>query len=973
MAVQINVDNEASIALRSVPIEAVARDLSAEEFIPQKQVIPDNVLSFVPKTGTTRFDKQQMFEISIPRTNHVVRLNKAYLQVVMKLKMTKKEESSDDYNYYIGINNAACIFDQVQIKNNGKTIYSNTYSQISSRLWQMSKSKEYLDSMPYCFINYDDIRKNEGFIYQQVSGLIEDTPKDVTFRMRIPLAAVFDCFDNTDNFSTTQLSDDIVLSLQLSEPYKFLTIVETDLLGKVKRVEKFYSEEQLFIGDTSRKSSTTESISFLEDGHYIEINSDSDNYYIESFKMNVPCHYPTDDEKEAFSQLVNGGSVSFPYKSWEIDQSKVCFSESNGITNKNIIANFSSNAPNIYGIMILFNSDDNRVVYDKPYISNIECNLNEIVKLANGRVHTDKTYTGDNDMYRDFCNNFGADYFKNLSRFDSAITHDYGVKDKTDRNLLGSYCQWYQMAAGNQMGFSGDYFANLINYKCQSEYISASKTPNNRSNGNIVCATLVQKILLFKDGGLSIVSPSSEEMNMKNVIRNENQTHGLGLISAIAQPVTSAGKGLIRMIKDKVDERRANKNTTYAYTKLGKDKYMSHQDIIEKNQSWRPKKFRQFIDKLISIDHGLVLRHGISDAGIPSANDLSNIDQEKAITLEDINLPYQFNYTHQLELYSKEYKSLIPFDYKVGLNRNKIHLTSYGNEMSMENINHGLRDWLRDKWSRFRSWINKNKDTAVNNIKENAKNIVKQYVSDIMSGKIKPQNVPTKFKADVMNMLRSGSLTGTDFDKIGADAMKYYNDFKTGKIKAEDIPREIFDKIKDLSISNSTNHGLVLRHGFISPVHIKSSIPSKNMKTRILLMMEKNPNLLTQKELKQMYLYKYLKSHKNDNHGISSDVWKKLKYGNFRRRNNFHSNQDMNKLSNPMQKYNDIISKINKPKPNDEHGIKRSEWKSLDKLLRRKLKKYGFTGYSDINPEFIAYLSKKLQKKKLKKSAKNTF
>ena len=50
-------------------------------------------------------------------------------------------------------------------------------------------------------------------------------------------------------------------------------------------------------------------------------------------------------------------------------------------------------------------------------------------------------------------------------------------------------------------------------------------------------------------------------MNMKKVIRNENQTHGLGLISAISQPITSAAGGLIRMIKDKVDERRANKNT----------------------------------------------------------------------------------------------------------------------------------------------------------------------------------------------------------------------------------------------------------------------------------------------------------------------------------------------------------------------------------------------------------------------------
>lgn len=985
MSVQINIDNE--------------------EFVPQKQNIPDNVLSFVPKTGTSRFDRYQMFEISIPRTNHVVRLNKAYLQITMKLNMTKMLDDTNDKYYYIGFNNAACIFDQVQIKNNGKTIYSNTYSQISSRLWQMSKSKEYLDSMPYCFINYNDIRRNEGFIYQKVSELTKDTAQDVIFRMRIPLGAVFECFDNCDNFSTTQLSDDIVLSLQLSEPYKYLTIVNTYTNYKVKRVEKFYSEEQLFIDDDTRSSNTNESISFINKAHYIKINSNSDNYYIESFKMNVPCHYPTDDEKEAFSQLIHGGSVSFPYKSWEIDQSKVCFSKSNGIINKNIVANFSSNAPNIFGLMILFNSDDNRVVYDKPYISNIECNLNEIIKLANNRVHVDSTYSGDNDMYKDFCNNFGADYFKNLSRFDSAITHDYSVKEVTDRNLLGSYCQWYQMAAGNQMGFSGDYFANLINYKCLSKYVDETKTPNNRSNGNIICSTLCQKMLLFRDGGLSIVSPFSEEMNMKKVLRNENQTHGIGLISAISSPVTSAAGGLIRMIKDKVDERRANKNTTYAYTKLGKENYLNHQDIIEKNQSWKPKKFREFIDRLQIMEHGLVSRHGvnITDAGIPSL-EAKNTDQERAITLEDINLPYSFNYTHQLELYSKEYKSLIPFDYKVGMNRYKIHLTSYGNEMSMENITHGLRNWLRDKWSRFKNWIHRNKDTAINNLKENAKNIVKQYVSDIMSGKIKPQNVPSKFKADVMNMLQNGSLTGTDFDKIGSDAMKYYNDFKSGKIKAEDIPREIFDKIKDLSISNNSNsnnaHGIITRHGFIAPIKIKSSIPSKCMKTRIALLQEKDPNLLTQKELKQMYMYKYLKSHKNDNHGISNDVWRKLKYGNFRikRNNNFHNNQDMNRINNSMHRYNDIIKKyvnpeqikteVNIPKikqaisedninhgtcnTGDSHGMPKSTWKSLDKNIRRKLKKYGFSRYTEINPAFIAYITKKVEKKKLKKGVKNT-
>ena len=364
-----------------------------------------------------------------------------------------------------------------------------------------------------------------------------------------------------------------------------------------------------------------------------------------------------------------------------------------------------------------------------------------------------------------------------------------------------------------------------------------------------------------------------------------------------------------------------------------------------------------------------------------------NTDQERAITLEDINLPYSFNYTHQLELYSKEYKSLIPFDYKVGMNRNKIHLTSYGNEMSMENITHGLRNWLRDKWSRFRNWIHNNKDTAVNNLKENAKNIVKQYVSDIMSGKIKPQNVPSKFKNDVMNMIQNGSLTGTDFDKIGSDAMKYYNDFKSGKIKAEDIPREVFDKIKDLSISNNSDndhHGLISRHGFIAPVRIKSSIPSKCMKTRISLLQEKNPELLTQKELKQMYLYKYLKSHKNDGHGISNDIWRKLKYGNFRKNNNNIWGRKIDyryDLKKQMEKYNELKNKIKSqvipeaPVNNTDdttHGMKRSEWKSLDKNIRRKLKKYGFSKSSEVNPAFIAYITKKVEKKKLKKGVKNT-
>ena len=103
-------------------------------------------------------------------------------------------------------------------------------------------------------------------------------------------------------------------------------------------------------------------------------------------------------------------------------------------------------------------------------------------------------------------------------------------------------------------------------------------------------------------------------------------------------------------------------------------------------------------------------------------------------------------------------------------------------------------------------------------------------------------------------------------------------------------------------------------------------------------------------------------------------------------------------MNNSMQRYNDIIKKyvnpeqikteVNIPKikqaisedninhgtcnTGDSHGMPKSTWKSLDKNIRRKLKKYGFSRYTEINPAFIAYITKKVEKKKLKKGVKNT-
>ena len=1007
---------------------AVQINLSNEEFQPVKQRLPDNILSFVPKTGTTHFDKSQAFEIAIPRTNHIIRLNKACFEVemVLSVALNSTESASEDVNnWYFGMNNAACIFDQVFIKNNGRTFHSDTYSQVSSRLWQMQRSTQYLNSMYSCFLNYEDISKNIGFTYFKCADLITDPEgeyKTVTFRMRIPLGAVFSCFDTCDNFPTSQLVDDIVMLLQLSDAYKYLTLVHID---DNKRVDKVMPFE--LAGDYTRSREFA--------GYYLSIKTtDSVDYSIQKFKMLVPCHYPTPEEKEAMTQLVAGGSVSYPFKSWEIDSESVNFANSTNrvgtdvsLTNsQNVNAQFASNSPNLFGLMILFTSNDNRVVFEKPYIKDIECNLNEIIKLANNRVHTDPNYTGDNDMYRDLCVNFGVDAFKNLSRIDDGISHDYANHTITSENLWGSYCQWYQIAAGNQLGFSGDYFANLINYKCTSLYDSTTpaNTPNNHDNSYVICCGLSQRMLLFKDGGVTIVTPFSEELNMRNVMSDDdtNQSHGAitKIISSLWNPIKDTVSGVKNFFQDQVFRIKGNKNSTYAYSTLGKDGYNDNKEIIEQNLNMNTRKFRDFIDRLKAAQHGLFVRHGVGTngytggleapistaAGIPRAKDVladasgnRNIDNEKGLTLEDLNLPQTFNHTYQLQVYSKDYKNQILLDYKFGMNHEKLKLQPYGSEMALGNMSHGFRSWLKDKWQKFKSWIKPIGKQAVENLASNAKEIVKQYVQDILSGKLNVKDIPSKFRGQVEQMIREGKFTGTEFDKLGSDAMDWYHKLKSGQVKPSDIPSEIFNKIKDLSISMSgkgSTHGLFPRHGFLAPMSIHASIPRKNMKVRIAKMLDKSPQLLSQKELRNIYMYKYQKEHQNDGHGISKEVWRKLKYGNHNMRkpvpiapaNNLLNmtrygpySELGDRYKNMKTKYKEMKKKIKASSTtpaftetptsdvvNDEHGM---NWSKLSEFVRKKLKKMGYKEGAQVEHGVIDYIQKKMDKKKRKKGLTN--
>ena len=218
------------------------------EEIPQehtKQQLADTYITLTPKNTAGYTTKGTVVTVQIPKTEHVLCLSKSFIYLDLKIGICsdgEDYEAPDDTDVYVGMINAATIFDMIQIKNNGKDILSDTFCQVNSRIWQMTKSSEYLKGEHASFINIDDITANEGFIMQKLTPekFTADTTVPVTYKLKIPLPCLFNCFDNASNFSTSDLNDDVTLSMKLSAPSRYMCLVKADsATHRVLSIEPF--------------------------------------------------------------------------------------------------------------------------------------------------------------------------------------------------------------------------------------------------------------------------------------------------------------------------------------------------------------------------------------------------------------------------------------------------------------------------------------------------------------------------------------------------------------------------------------------------------------------------------------------------------------------------------------------------------------------------------------------------------------
>lgn len=385
-----------------------------------KQRISDTYLTFLPKNTSGYTYQNQLIDVQIPKTQHIINLAKSFIYAEIQIPLKTNysiNKVSEKRRYFIGFMNSASIFDQVQIHSNNKVIYTDTFSQVNSRIWQLSKPSKYLDANYHSFLNIKDITKNEGFIVHEITekSFTNNNKFNLfTFNIKIPLPCLFNCFDNCEAFSTTQLNDNVTLMMQLSTLEKYLCLFETSVEGKLNKVTPFSSKNTVEIFNAYQITCSS---------------SEADKYQINSgFRIVAPGHYPTEEEKIEINNVIANGGWFRPYVNSHIQAQDVSFGPSNTGNTIQSVVNFNTEVSNLYNILIMCSHEQSHVVFDKPKIDSIELNTSELWKLANGGTHVDATYDGDNDMYLDLLNGFGTQTFKNLERFDDSITKDYLTK-----------------------------------------------------------------------------------------------------------------------------------------------------------------------------------------------------------------------------------------------------------------------------------------------------------------------------------------------------------------------------------------------------------------------------------------------------------------------------------------------------------------------------------------------------------------
>lgn len=568
--------------------------------------------------------------------------------------------------------NASSIFSITEMYMDGNLIWHNDYTQAQSRLWQLNKNDEWLDSQPQSFFqpsktqDYDcnvngvnqllfgdiSLKRNE-----QLNGNLTNSDLKQQFyirrQLKIPLVQLFPQFEVCNGWPSFLINQILYLQLTVSQTSRYLVSLlsehpnqgpynvnllpyrtgsfnttpgnnnlSTDVTGDNKPTHKYD------LGFTS----DNDKINFYFNGMPISIQTkdgtnpvqtynytgallafDIKNIMLENVRLYTPMHTPEFKERQEFKFLVDNGGLTYGFKYHNILNSNVDLSYGQG--NNTRAMSFNSAVNNIEAVSILTMRDGTEVVYDKPGMSAIQCNLGNNWLLATSGTHVDSLYIRDSDILTDLLKGWG----QLDKRYMGTISEDVIKSYKFDRNYLrnatgifnfnglnngnhtitnirpsyGAYIQYYDASPGDEIGVAAGQYSRLINMRWTNDAnLGNAGRRSNYHDAKMYICQQTYSTLMITSTSVFIANPFAEDFEPTKIIqtyRNLNysrsglRTHGIGtavMTGVKAVPGVIGGftklAGGIADLDHKLANRRATKFHQKALMYLGEDGYKKY-------------------------------------------------------------------------------------------------------------------------------------------------------------------------------------------------------------------------------------------------------------------------------------------------------------------------------------------------------------------------------------------------------------
>lgn len=576
-----------------------------------------------------------------------------------------------------GFTNAATIFSLTEMYMDGNLLSHDDYCQTQARLWQDNKSQSWLEGQKQTF--FTPCSSNDSNLNNETYSTVFNTmilnknnilPANINSKtgiaakyyvkkqLKIPLVMLYPQFEVLNGWPSFLVKQILYLQLTVSDVTKYFCsfyspklndrdfnvldigtrndqLVENPYLGSIfKSLSNGRNPQFVFSNNDVFKTAPTTPIKDLV------FEFDIDNLQLQNVTLYLPAHTPEFKERQEYQALVNRG-LTYGFKSFNILSNTFDLGVDNTTGSNTQAQSYNSSVNNLEAVNMLTMRDGTEVVYDKPSISALQCNLGNSWMQAASGTHIENLYTMDTDLYGDLLKGWGQldkAYYNTISKameksfkFNDGALYGVGVTGAKEalnpwgilsswnttsgtnittnyfRANYGSYTIYFDVSPGDEMGVSSGQYSKLINLRFNSTRpsIPSSITLSNGAdsrcnypNAKIYMCQLTFSTLVITASSVFINNPFASEVDIRGIIQESQNlnmqangyrnhgftsTHGFigNMLKDIGMQIApSITKGFIQL-DDRLKQKRLKKFQIKARQVLGPKGYAHYQKEID--------------------------------------------------------------------------------------------------------------------------------------------------------------------------------------------------------------------------------------------------------------------------------------------------------------------------------------------------------------------------------------------------------